>query len=57
MNVKEILTKYLKENGYDGLSNTSVFCFCGLEDLIPCVSCIENCKPVKFKEEEINGNA
>lgn len=37
MNVKEIIEKYLKENGYDGLYEDD-YCGCGLENLAPCDS-------------------
>ena len=32
--IREIVLKYLKENGYDGLCNND--CGCGLNDLMPC---------------------
>jgi hypothetical protein len=45
MTVREIITKYLKDNGYDGLCCED--CGCEVEDLAPC--CIgENfidCRP------------
>jgi len=34
MTVKEIVEKYLRENGYDGLYCED--CGCRLDDLIPC---------------------
>lgn len=36
MNVKQIVEKYLKDNGYDGLFNGDAECGCLLEDLCPC---------------------
>ena len=36
MIVKEIIKKYLEENGYDGLCNMFMECGCYLDDLIPC---------------------
>jgi hypothetical protein len=35
MNVKEIIKKYLKDEGYDGLSCPSFECGCYLDDLAP----------------------
>jgi len=35
MNVKEIVQKYLKENGFDGLFNSGE-CACKIDDLAPC---------------------
>lgn len=34
MNVKEMLTQYLIDNGYQGLQCDE--CGCGIDDLIPC---------------------
>jgi len=34
MTVKEIVKKYLEDNGYDGL--TSGDCGCKVDDLVPC---------------------
>lgn len=45
MTVKEIVEKYLKDNGFDGLA--SEVCGCGVEDgLAPCDMCnIFECQP------------
>jgi hypothetical protein len=43
MNVKEIIIKYLKENGYDGLCTDD--CGCQISDLCPCGNNIELCGP------------
>jgi hypothetical protein len=49
MTVKEIVIKYLEENGFEGLVcwNTSWDgCGCGIEDLMPCDGeCIDRCEP------------
>ena len=46
MSVKEIIEKYLKENGYDGLFNNEYdLCGCGLDDLCPCNGDILTCQP------------
>jgi len=44
-NVKEIVTDYLKANGYDGLYNADVECGCDLNDLMPCGGYTGCCKP------------
>jgi len=36
MNCREIIAKWLKENGYDGLCNEFMGCGCDVEDLGPC---------------------
>lgn len=38
MKVKEIVKKFLEDNGYDGL--TSGECGCKVEDLMPCDGCM-----------------
>jgi len=45
MTVKDIIEKYLRENGFDGLASED--CGCGVEDgLAPCESCnIFECAP------------
>ena len=40
MTVREIIKKYLEDNGFDGLCNINVECGCRLDDLCPCQ---ENC--------------
>lgn len=44
MNCKEILEKYLRDNGYDGLYSEAE-CACELEDLIPCDEDPSTCEP------------
>ena len=36
MNIKEIVTDYLKKNEYDGLYHNDQECGCELNDLFPC---------------------
>jgi len=48
--VKEIVKEYLEKNNYDGLTNTDIYCGCGLDDFMPCSN--ENickCKPAYIK--------
>ena len=42
--VKEIVTQYLKANGYDGLFNPNE-CGCMIGDLFPCGCCDGSCLP------------
>ena len=42
MTVKEIVMKYLKDNGFDGLYSED--CGCLVDDLIPCSSDAEYCE-------------
>lgn len=44
MNVKEIVTKYLEDNGFDGLMD-DYDCVCDLNDLMPCVERSILCEP------------
>lgn len=43
MNVKEIVTKYLQDNGFDGLRTDG--CGCQIADLMPCEDCNSMCEP------------
>ena len=45
MNVKQIVLRYLEDNGYDGLYDTKVTCGCDLDDIMPCEDFCGNCKP------------
>ena len=45
MDVKEIVKKYLKDNGYDGLVRLDVECGCKLDDLMPCNGPEVDCEP------------
>jgi len=44
MTIKEIIFSYLKNHGYDGLTN-GVGCSCFLSDLMPCDVPCEDCEP------------
>lgn len=44
MNCKEIVKKYLEENGFDGLFACGE-CACTLEDLVPCCGTMADCQP------------
>ena len=54
MTVKEIIEKYLKENGYGGILNVNVPCGCFLDDLVVCDGPCHECQPgyVRMCEEE-----
>lgn len=43
MTVREIITAYLREHGYDGLCNDD--CGCGIDDLAPCGGDYGRCVP------------
>jgi len=49
MTVKEIVKKWLKDNGYGGLYAPGT-CACELDDLMPCVDCCMDCKPGYYRE-------
>lgn len=53
MNVKEIVVKYLDENGYDGLAAED--CGCGKRELFVCGEICLHCKPA-YKRTEVNCN-
>jgi hypothetical protein len=53
MLIKDILEKYLKENGFDGLCWGS--CGCVIGDLCPCESSLLNCEPAyKLSYDELS---
>lgn len=46
--VREIVTAYLKANGYDGLWSLDQDepCYCSINEIMPCgVDCMSECKP------------
>ncbi len=47
INVKTILSEYLKQHGYDGLFNAELECGCGctIDDLFPCEADFSECEP------------
>lgn len=45
MNVKEIIEKYCKENGFDGLCNAEIECGCSISDFFPCIGDCADCEP------------
>lgn len=45
MNVKEIIAKWLKDNGYDGLRSDGEECGCKVDDLFPCDGPVDTCLP------------
>lgn len=44
MNVRQIIEKFLCENGHDGLFNADGECGCELSDLFPCGSPATECE-------------
>jgi len=48
VNVKEIVHQYLENNGYDGLCGDD--CGCPKDDLCPCDSCMDECRPAHVKK-------
>jgi len=53
MTVKEIVKKYLEDNGYDGLC--CPYCGCEINDLMPCDSVSGECE-VAHKEKPTEDN-
>ena len=52
MNIKEIVEKYLRENGFDGLVSEDYECGCELDDLMPCSEFNSDCQPgYKYKPD------
>jgi len=45
INVKTILSEYLKQHGYDGLFNAELECGCTIDDLFPCEADFSECEP------------
>ena len=52
--VIEIISDYLRNNGYDGLYNAHDNCGCGKDDLSPCYDNPFQCKPA-YKTIGIDG--
>jgi hypothetical protein len=53
MNTKEIIRKYLQDNGFDGLWNQDDECGCEITDLCPCGNSFEFCEPGYKRPGEI----
>ena len=49
MTVKEIVEKYLKDNGYTGLVNSDGECGCEIDDLFPCGELYPECCEPGYK--------
>ena len=52
--VIEIISDYLKNNGYDGLYNEHDECGCGINDLAPCCDNPLECEPA-YKTMGVDG--
>jgi hypothetical protein len=44
MNIKEIVKKYLDDNGYDGVVNIDIECGCSKEDFPLCQEACDECE-------------
>ena len=55
MDCKQIIKKYLKENGYDGLVDCENECGCELGNLMPCDGVIMDCEP-GYKGPDLSGD-
>ena len=47
MDIKKIITAYLKENGCIGLCNPDIPCGCGLDDFMPCRGDRDRMRPAR----------
>ncbi len=55
MNVLDIISKWLKDNNFDGLVNPEQECCCPIRDLRPCCEDITDCEPGKnCPSEDLN---
>lgn len=45
LNVKKILSEWLKEHAFDGLCHNFHECGCALDDLAPCAEISPECEP------------
>lgn len=45
LTVREIIKRWLGDNGYDGLCHPESECGCRLSDLAPCCEAIDDCEP------------
>ena len=45
MNCKQIITQYLKDNGFTGLIEDGGECRCEINDLVPCDDAMHHCVP------------
>jgi hypothetical protein len=57
MNCLEIIKKYLRDNGYDGLCTPDKLCGCGVEHLCPCCETFQDCQPAyEYKDGNWGGD-
>jgi hypothetical protein len=53
MNIKSVVTQWLKDNNYDGLCNPLNECGCGINDLFPCIGDdVLDCQPAHHRSCE-----
>ena len=50
MTILELVEKYLRDGGYDGLVSEDRECGCALDDLGPCESWIGACEPAHKRD-------
>ncbi len=53
MTVKDMIITHLRKQGFDGLYTDD--CGCSLEDLLPCDSPCDQCRPGFFQEPDEDG--